>query len=131
MIKFKRAAAMLKFAPTLSLAFVFALTNACRQSGPPADESAAPPRQLTEFEQDLNYARKGQFTHVYVFARKDGQKFQPEDNAYLKANSPEQTNMWIATEQGRRVIAGTNFDFTPEHVAALEQRFTIEDFTSK
>lgn len=79
----------------------------------------------------MNYARKGQFTHIYVIARKDGQKFQPEDNAYLKANSPAQTNMWIATEQGRRVIAGTNFDFTPEHVAALEQRFTVENFTGK
>jgi len=79
----------------------------------------------------MNYARKGQFTHIYVIARKDGQKFQLEDNAYLKANSPEQTNMWIATEQGRRVIAGTNFDFTPEHVAALEQRFTVENFTGK
>lgn len=107
---------------------------ACNKSGsdPAGDQSnAAPRRQLTEFEKDLEYARKGQFVHVYVFARKDGQVFQKEDNAYLKANSPAQTNMWVSTEQGRRVIAGTNFDFQPAHFDALGQRFTVEDYTGK
>jgi len=121
-------------AALLSCALALTLTGACSKPNSNSNQSAAaPPRQQpqTEFERDLAYARKGSFTHIYVFARKDGQPFQPDDITYLKANSPAQTNQWLSTDNGRRVIAGSNFDFEPEHFAALNQRFTVEDYTGK
>ncbi len=124
----------IKRAALLPCALVFVFIGACNKSAPAGNQPAGAPREKqpqTEFERDLDYARKGSFTHIYVFARKDGQPFGPDDVAYLKANSPEQTNQWLSTDNGRRVIAGSNFDFEPEHFAALNQRFNIEDYTSR
>lgn len=108
----------------------------CQQSASLENESAskqhsAARKPATPFETDLDYVRKGQFHHIYVFSRQDGGKFQPDDIAYLKANSPKQTNMWVSTDEGRRAIAGSNFDFEPAHMDALSKRFIIEDYTGK
>lgn len=83
------------------------------------------------FERDLDYVRKGNFRHVYVIRRTDNQPLAKDDVEYLKQNSHPQTNMWIKTDEGRRVIAGTNFDWTPENWGALYKRFTIEDYTGR
>ncbi|MGH9941916.1 MAG: hypothetical protein ACRD9R_06105 [Pyrinomonadaceae bacterium] len=107
------------------------LTGGCSRAGSDTNDNAAPPRQLTEFERDLAYVRKGQFVRVLVFKRKDGEPFAAEDKKYLKENSPEQTNMWLSTEGDRRIIAGTNFAFEPKHLEALLKRFDIEDFTGQ
>ena len=84
---------------------------------------------IPPFERDLDYVRKGNFTHVYVIRRTDNQPLAKDDFTYLKQNSHPQTNMWIKTDEGRRVIAGTNFDWTPENWGELYKRFTIEDYT--
>ncbi|MEA2176026.1 MAG: hypothetical protein QOD00_3618 [Blastocatellia bacterium] len=88
------------------------------------------PSPKTPFEQDVQYVRDGQFAYIFVFSRKDGGVFDKDDVDYLKANSPSQTNQWIKTEEGRRVIAGTNFEFTPENLDALRKRFNVEDYGS-
>jgi hypothetical protein len=93
--------------------------------------AARSPEPQTPFERDLDYVRKGQFTYVLVFSRKDGGVFDKDDITFLKANSPSETNQWISSEDGRRVIAGTNFEFKPEHLTALNQRFNIEDMSGK
>jgi hypothetical protein len=122
----------------MSLALIVGFSSACgkksaSKSEPPANTSSAstPKQPQTPFERDLDYVRKGQFTYVYIFSRKDGGAFDKDDIAYLKANSPTETNQWISTDAGRRVIAGTNFEFKPEHFDALKQRFNIEDYTGK
>lgn len=94
-------------------------------------EQAPKSRTLPPFEQDLDYVRKGQFAHVYVISRSDGAPLTREDIAYLKANSHPETNMWVITDEGRRAIAGTNFDWTPENFAALGKRFVVEDYTGR
>jgi hypothetical protein len=95
-------------------------------------QSASTPRPSpkTPFEQDVQYVRDGQFTYIMVFSRKDGGVFDKDDVDYLKANSPGQTNQWVRTDDGRRVIAGTNFEFTPENLDALRKRFNVEDYGS-
>jgi hypothetical protein len=105
-------------------------TGANNQSSNPT--APAPPKQpQTAFERDMDYVRKGQFTYVFIFSRKDGGAFDKDDIAYLKANSPAETNQWISTDEGRKVIAGTNFEFKPEHLAELDKRFNIQDFSEK
>ena len=109
----------------------------CNRSESVSDQKEAIPKASprhtpsTPFENDLEYVRKGQFHQIYVISRKDGGQFQPDDITYLKANSPQQTNMWVSTNEGRSVIAGTNFDFKPEHFEALGKKFTVEDYTNK
>ena len=68
---------------------------------------------------------------VYVIARPDGRPFDAQDTAYLKANSHPETNYWVKTDEGRRIIAGTNFNWSTENMQALSKRFTVEDYTGK
>lgn len=123
--------------PLIVVALTAVAFNGCNkprtESTGPAPGPAARPAStpLSAFEQDLNYVRQGQFTHVYVFARRDGGVMNTEDVDYLKANSPSETNMWVRTDEGRRIIAGTNFAFKPEHFDALNKRFNIEDYSGK
>jgi hypothetical protein len=104
-------------------------------SGSPSNPGGTSrPRQAsaqTPFEQDLQYVRNGQFNYILVFSRKDNNAFDKDDISYLKANSPKETNQWVRTEQGRRIIAGSNFEFTQEHMDALRQRFNVEDYSGK
>ena len=134
------------FRPWVTLCALFLatsfLTNGCRKSsdsasgsnssqGQSAATTTAPTPPRTDFEQKLQYVRDGQFHHVYVFSRKDGAAFDKDDVKYLTDNSPvgEKTNMRVKTDDGRRGIIGTNFEYTAEQVTALFKRFNIEDYT--
>ena len=108
----------------IALACVFALSACARQS------RNAPSRALTEFERDLVTVKNGGFGHIYVFARKDGQAFAAADKSFLKAHQPDDVNsMWLLSDVERRVILGTNTDFTPDNLGALTKRFNVEDYT--
>lgn len=115
------------------LALIAVLVASCRKpsepGSPPANASA--PKAQTPFERDLDYVRTGQFIHMFVFSKKDGGNFTSDDITYLKANSPQETNQWVKTDGGQRVIAGTNFEFKQENFDALNKRFNIEDLSGK
>ena len=83
-----------------------------------SQSSPAPPK--VGFEADLEYVRKGLYTYVWVFSRKDGKPLDKEDGAFLRANAHQVVD-WVTTDQGKKVIAGTNFD-----LAAGEPRITEE-----
>lgn len=117
-----------------------ALLGGCRKSSDsvngassPQGQSTTPTPKRTDFEEKLQYVRDGQFHHIYVFTRKDGGAFERDDVEYLNANSPigEKTNMRVKTDDGRRVVIGTNFEFTQENFDALGKRFNIEDYTGR
>jgi len=115
----------------LAVSALFAGASCGARSGSNQVPAAAKQAPATAFEKDLNYARNGRFSHIYVIARQDGDKFQSEDFSYLKANAPRETNMWLLTDERHRVIAATNFEFTPENFDALRKKFTVEDYTGK
>ena len=131
------------FRPGVTLCAIIlaaSLLSGCRKSSDSASGSASSPQgqsaptpARTDFEQKLQYVREGQFHHIYVFTRKDGGPFDKDDVAHLNANSPvgEKTNMRVKTDDGRRVLIGTNFEFTQENFDALGQRFNIEDYTGR
>ena len=75
--------------------------------------------------------RRGQYVKIYVVRRKDGEPLQADDKAYLRANTPMETGMWVLTNDERTAIAGANFEFEQKHLDALDKRFTVEDYTSK
>ena len=93
-------------------------------------ESTPAPSPKTGFEADLEYVRKGQYTYIWVFARKDGQPLDKNDGAYLRTNAPQVVD-WVTTDKGKRVIAGTNFDLAKGNLELLQKRFDVEDYTGK
>jgi hypothetical protein len=96
-------------------------------SGPPSSPAASP---KSGFQADLDYVRKGQYTYVWVFSRKDGNTIDRDDAAYLRTNAPQVVD-WVTTDEGRKVIAGTNFDLAQGNLELLKKRFVVEDYTGK
>lgn len=110
---------------------------ACSQSSTNrivGDSASAPPTTSpaprTAFERDLQFIRNGQFAHIWVFSRQDGKPIDKDDAAYLRANAPQVVD-WVTTDEGKRVIAGTNFDLEQGNMPQLRQRFLVEDYTGR
>lgn len=94
----------------------------------PAASTSPVPR--TAFERDLQFIRNGQFAHIWVFSRQDGLPIDKDDAAYLRANAPQVVD-WVTTDDGKRVIAGSNFDLEQGNLPQLRQRFVVEDYTGR
>jgi hypothetical protein len=105
-------------------------TNTASSSDGAAASSSPAPSPKTGFEADLDYVRKGQYTYIWVFSRKDGQPLDKDDAAYLRKNAPQVVD-WVTSDQGRKVIAGTNFDLARGNLELLKKRFVVEDYTGK
>jgi len=129
---------------TCSLAPLFALsagitliscggsnTNTVPSNGSVAVPSSPVPSPKTGFEADLDYVRKGQYTYVWVFSRKDGKPLDKNDSDYLRTNAPQVVD-WVTTDEGKHyVVAGTNFDLAKGNLGLLKKRFNVEDYTGK
>ena len=103
-------------------------TGSNSSSNPATAQSPVQPK--VGFEADLEYVRKGQYTYVWVFSRQDGKPLDKEDGAYLRTNAHQVVD-WVTTEQGKKVIAGTNFDLAQGNLDLLKKRFVVEDYTAK
>jgi len=97
---------------------------------PSATAAASPTAPLTGFEKDLQYIRNGQFTYVWVFSRKDGKPLDKDDGAFLRTNAPQVVD-WVTTDEGRKVIAGTNFNLEQGNLALIKKRFNAEDYSNR
>jgi hypothetical protein len=118
----------------LSVGILFASCTKENRNGPAASGlggAASPaPSPKTGFEADLEFVRKGQYTYIWVFSRKDGKPLDASDAAYLRANAPQVVD-WIISEEGKRAIAGTNFDLERGNLGLLRKRFNVADYTSE
>lgn len=100
-------------------------------SNPPVALQQSPaPSPKSGFEADLEYVRKGQYTYVWVFSRKDGKPLDKEDGAFLRTNASQVVD-WVTTDEGRKVIAGTNFNLEKTSLGLLKKRFNVEDYTGR
>lgn len=95
-----------------------------------SNQPARQPEPKTAFERDLQFIRNGQFTYVYVFSRPDGKPLDKDDGAYLRANAPQVVD-WVTTDEGKRVIAGTNFNLAEGNLSLLKKRFVVEDYSGR
>lgn len=117
---------------------VLLLLSACGDSAPSnansttaSETPAGPsPSPLTGFEKDLQYIRNGQFTYIWVFSRKDGKALEPSDSIFLRTNAPQVVD-WVTTDEGRKVIGGTNFNLEEGNLEALKKRYVAEDYSNK
>lgn len=89
-----------------------------------------PPSPKTGFEADLEWMKKGQYTYIWVFSRKDGKPIDSEDADYLRKNAPQVVDL-IISEEGKKAIAGTNFDLAQGNLGLLQQRFNAEDYSAR
>ena len=105
-------------------------TSTANSSATPAASPTPTPSPLTGFEKDLQYIRNGGFTYIWLFSRKDGKPLDKEDSAYLRTNAPQVVD-WVTTDEGRKVIAGTNFNLEEGNLEALKKRFVTENYTGK
>jgi hypothetical protein len=117
------------------LAGVFLAACSSGNQAPPTNESSTAPSSPTPppkvgFEKDLDYVRKGQYTYVWVFARKDGKPLDKDDGAFLRKNAPQVVD-WVTSEEGKKVIAGTNFDLALGNLELIKKRFIAEDYSNK
>jgi hypothetical protein len=105
-------------------------------SGTPALPDSAPsqtknePTPRSSFERDMQYVRNSQFTFVWVFSRKDLKPLDKDDAAYLRTNAPQVVD-WVTTDEGKKVIGGTNFDLAQGNLDLLKKRFVVEDYSHK
>ena len=105
--------------------------NPVSSSTPAAASSPVPsPSPQTEFEKALQFIRNGSYTYVYVFSRKDGKPLDPTDSAFLRTNAPQIVD-WARTDDGKKVVAGTNFNLEEGNLALLKKRYNVEDYSGK
>lgn len=114
---------------------VIAALSACHKS-----ESSEPtvnstpskpaPSPLVGFEKDLQYIRNGQYTYIWVFSRKDGKPLDKDDGAFLRTNASQVVD-WVTTDEGKKVIAGTNFNLEEGNLALIKKRFNAEDYSGR
>jgi hypothetical protein len=108
-------------------------TNTPGSPAPTAQAMVQPTVQatpLTGFEKDMQFIRNGQFAYVWVFSRKDGKRLDKDDGAFLRTNAPQVVD-WVQTDEGKKVIAGTNFNLEEGNLTALRKRFVVEDYTGR
>jgi len=96
----------------------------------PAASATAQASPLTGFDKDLQYIRNGGYTYVWVFSRKDHKPLDKDDSAFLRTNAPQVVD-WVTTDEGRKVIGGTNFNLEEGNLEALKKRFVAEDYSAK
>ena len=119
----------------ISLPLVFALWGCSKPATEPVSESstAQPTQQtspLTGFEKDLKYIKDGQYTYIWVFSRKDGKPLDKDDGAFLRTTAPQVVD-WVTTDEGKKVIAGTNFNLEEGNLNLLKKRFNAENYSGK
>ena len=105
-------------------------TSTANSNATPAASPTPTPSPLTGFEKDLQYVRNGGHTFIWIFSRKDGKPLDKEDSAFLRTNAPQVVD-WVTTDEGRKVIAGTNFNLEEGNLEALKKRFVTENYTGK
>ena len=104
--------------------------NATSQSESPEAPSSPASSPKTGFAADLEFVRKGQYTYIWVFSRKDGKALDAKDGDYLRTTAPQVVD-WVTTDEGRKVIAGTNFNLEEGNLGLLKKRFNVEDYTGR
>ena len=129
------------FARRFSLSFVavfvlLAVSSGCSSPEPtqPVEPASGQPipaaSPKSAFERDLQFIRNGNFTYVWVFSRKDGKPIDREDAKFLRETAPQFVDL-VTTDEGKRVIGGTNFDLEQAGMPELRKRFVVENYTGK
>ena len=82
----------------------------------------------SSFEKDLEAMRIADFVYVYVLRRKDGGKIDAEDRGVIKMHT-SLANRRVAADDDKAFIIGSNVQLPPPNMAALYDRFAVENYS--
>lgn len=82
----------------------------------------------TSFETDLEAMRTAGFSFIYVLRRKDGGVIDPEDKSVIRV-ATTQANRRVSADDGKAVIVGSNFQLASQNMAAIYQRFAVDNYS--
>jgi hypothetical protein len=125
-----------KWIVAVALMALVPLLAGCHKAEPTTTESDQPSPSkpqaspLVGFAKDLQYIKNGQYSYVWVFSRKDGKPLDKDDSQYLRTNAPQVVD-WVITDEGKKVIAGTNFNLEEGNLSLLKKRFVAEDYSGR
>lgn len=85
---------------------------------------------LVGFAKDLQYIKNGQYSYIYVFSRKDGKNLEKSDSEFLRKNAPQMVD-WAITDEGKKVIGGTNFNLEEGNLELLKKKYVVEDYSGR
>jgi hypothetical protein len=126
------------------ICFLFVLSvlglGACAGTPPAPSDNASPEPSTaaatpqssppTDLEKKLQYVKNGGYSYVWIFSRRDGRPLDKDDSAFLRTNAPQVVD-WVLTDDGKKVVAGTNFNLEEGNLAALKKRFVTEDYSAR
>ncbi|MEJ7622706.1 MAG: hypothetical protein WKF34_01815 [Pyrinomonadaceae bacterium] len=100
--------------------------EAVLRSGKETPNAANTAAAIDGYTEDLASMRTAGFVSVYVLRRRDGGKIDAADRGVIRVNTVD-ANRRVASDEDRAFIIGTNYPIAPEKMAALSERFAIED----
>lgn len=98
------------------------------KSGRESSPETKPASRTTTLEEDLEAMRTADFSFIYVLRRKDGSEMDAEDRSVIKQNTME-ANRRVSSDNDRAIIIGTNTPIRPKNMAAVYERFAVENFS--
>ena len=84
--------------------------------------------EKSSFDKDLEAMRIAGFAFIYVLRRKNGGTIDAEDIRVIKLQTVD-TNRRVKTDDDRAVIVGSNFQIPAANLAALDDRFAVENYS--
>jgi len=82
----------------------------------------------TPFAKDLESVQTAGFSFVYVLRRKDGAVIDPQDKSVIRIQTAN-ANRRVSADDGRAVIIGSNFQLAQHNMAAIHERFAVENYS--
>jgi len=122
----RRYVLMLLVAASMLAGACAANQNLLRKESGLASNSSTPKSQ---YEQDLDAIRTAGFTYIFVLRRRDGGKMTAEDRGFIKQQTVD-TNRRVSTDDDRVFLIGSNNALPSQNVAALYDRFAIENYST-
>ena len=98
------------------------------QSGKDANPQSGPASTKSTLESDIEAMRTANFSFIYVLRRKDGGVIDPEDKSVIRLQTT-QANRRVSSDDGKAVIVGSNFQIPAQSMAAIYQRFAVENYS--
>lgn len=126
----------MRMSRTISLAALISLLAACGanenilKSGKetPAPPSADAPA-ISTMDRDLEEMRTADFAFVYVLRRKDGGVIDRADKDVVRLHTAN-VNRRVLSDGDKALLIGSNYAIPPGDMAALNDRFAIEDHST-
>ena len=87
---------------------------------------AAPQSAQSVYESELGSVRDAKFNFVYVLRRRDGGPIDAEDRGVIRIATVDM-NRRVSADEGRAFIIGSNYQMPAAGMAALIERFAVED----